>query len=101
MLDADELLARAARASSPRLRFLDLSPVVIVGGQDAAAFEQALEADGTRAVAGAARGHGDCDLLRDLIAVGTIGTDGPAGPAPRPADGIQTFADAAALVDEL
>src|SRR6185503_9170836 len=96
-----ELLARRAGARVGDLGLLDLAPVVVIGGHDAAALEQALEARRALALAGASGGHRCGDLLGDFVAVRTVGADRPGWPAPRPADGVEPIGNAPALVDEL
>src|SRR5206468_1726282 len=101
MLVADELLARASRTGVGRLRLLDPAPVVIVGGHDAAACKQALEALRALFVSCVPRGHRGGDLVGHFIAVGPVGPDGAARTAPRPAYGEEPVRDASPFVDEL
>src|SRR3954467_14148080 len=75
VLGPDELLPRASGARPGNLGFLDLAPVVVVGDQHAATFEQALEPFGAKPVAGASGRHFPRDLVGDLVAVGTVGAD--------------------------
>src|SRR4051794_30822640 len=101
MLDADELLARRTRAGLDDLRLLDLAPVVIVGCHDPATGEQAFEPSDARTVGAASGRHLRGNLVGNFVAVGPVGPDRSGWPAPCPADGVEAFGDAAALVQEL
>src|SRR5689334_11252035 len=101
VLVPDELLARGAGAGVGHLGLLDPAPVVIVRGEDSAAFEKALEGGRAFATLRASGGHRRDDLVGYLVAVGTVGADRAARPAPRPADGVEAVGDPPAFVDEL
>src|SRR6478672_482206 len=100
MLDPNELLARAAGPRASRFGFLDLAPVVIVGGHHAAAFEQRLQARGPAPLARASRRHRGGYLVGDLIAIGAVGADRPARSPSCPADGIEALVDLALVIEE-
>src|SRR5438270_5365675 len=101
ILMPNELFARGAGAGANGLGLLDLAPVVIVGRHDPSLLKQPLQTLDAGPVGGAPDRHGGGDLVGDLIAVGAVGADGATRAAPRPADGVEAFGDAALLVDEL